>query len=229
MIGMRITRRWRLRLPCLRERARGVGFTLVELLLVVALFSFIFLGASGMYLSALKFMDNLSIQGSQIAPLYAVEHISRNAASANWIAGEEPLRRDEFRVIRFRVDKKNTTFRYDDDVWVVYGLVGGRLRWKEIPQPALTPELGASGESTSAVQEYYDNPPLDWRVDHAVEVQDGLVFKSGSKFNYVQGDNRVNPPVPRGFTVGMDFIVETGRPPKETRIRTSATARNMVH
>ena len=183
---------------------RRAGFTLMELLIVLALFSFVLLGSTGVYISALKFFDALGIQESQVAPLYAVEHITRNLAYANLIVCDDALGGEDipgWRTLKLRLDSKGTAFNYADDEWTVYTLFGSHTGPYTLRYQERIPQVPFEDDPDNPPAGYYDIPPITAAANESSpEVQEGLVFKTYSRFLFVPGDK----------TVRIEFIVPVG-------------------
>ena len=114
---------------------RSSGVTLIEVMIATLLLSVIFLGAAAFYVTALKFLNNVRENGSQVYGLAALEHIAAKAQISNAVAIE-----DAGQTLKVRWDAsfangfftpRNTPSNYADDVWVKYKIIalgGGRFR-----------------------------------------------------------------------------------------------------
>ncbi len=171
------------------------GITLTELLIAGILLSVVFVAATSLYVSALKFFKSQTAS-ADVNSLIALEHISRNIKKANDVAisgGGSQL--------KLRIEGSDpATQSVLDDQWVVYGVVSGKLYWKA---PYAVTGDGAASTATDVT----NTDP---------ELVPGLTISSAIPFSLTN-------PSAQGVTNIVQIVLVTteGNPSKDNTITTS--------
>ena len=201
----------RLRKTKQKECRISRGLTLIEMIISLLLSSLAILAVAAVYVSAMHFFQALYIENSQVAPLYAVEEITRTISRANRII----VSGDGYQ-LKLRLDANDTVTDYSDDSWVSFGLVA---------------EVSGGGVTSYRMRRFDDaiksdlsnlNTPSRDVVGADPEIQFGLIFRdppNGVLPFALSSDN---------ISVNITLVVNYGDPPVTRTITTSAAARDMA-